>query len=167
MHYQGPLFHSVWFSVPTAYPQSQVSRHFVVIESWFLFIYLFFLKTVGQHSLSRGDSQQDLRSQFSGGKQLILTLHLFAPGPLILSFLFDKGVYSVVQVVANMCLLFRYLNSRSHTENKADVKSFMIRKQCCGGRVDKGKGNVPRKTKKQDKTKQNKTKNTDTERKKI
>lgn len=138
---------------------SQVSRHFVVMGSWDFF----FLKTVGQHRLSRADSQQDLRSQYNRGGQLILLpLHPFAPGLLTLSFLFDKGVYSVVQIVANMCLLLWELNARSHTENKADVKSFMILKQCCGVRVDKSKGNVPRKKKK---NKQTKNTDTDTERK--
>lgn len=122
---------------------SQVSRHFVVMGSWDFF----FLKTVGQHRLSRADSQQDLKSQFNRGQLILLPLHPFAPGLLTLSFLFDKGVYSDVQIVANMCLLFWELNARSHTENKADVKSFMILKQCCGVRVDKSKGNVPRKKK--------------------
>lgn len=66
----------------------------------------FYLKTAGQHSISRPDSQQDLSSQFNRGRQLIITLHPFAPGLLVLSYLFDKSVYSVVQIIANMCLLF-------------------------------------------------------------
>ena len=54
------------------------------------------LNITEQHSISRPDSQQDLRSQLNRGGQVIEALCPFISGLLALTFLFYKSDFLVV-----------------------------------------------------------------------